>query len=424
MRMEPLRHDHCMTESRPDQVAAAVQEVAVAVQRDRPSIGAEVARYIIERVPDLSHTGVEDVVLEASRANMTILLDYIARGVPLETFAPSAEVIHLTRTLVQRGVSLAAITRAYSVGTQYVIEVWADAVSTYGPDDRRSLEVVKLGTLYTLAWMDLITERLSDEYRRELERLARERGLARVEDVRRVLTETDIDVDAAGTRLGYRLTGRHVALVLRDISAAPDGSAFDAALRELTAAVGTGRGLSVRVDMRTTWCWLPSTPVSPRRVPPPTVPVLVAVGRSATGLEGFRRSHREALDALRVAEIAQCPPGTVTYYDDVDIAAMCSIDPDRYRDFVQTELGDLAANDRSTRRLRDTLGAFYAANSNYRATGANLGIHHNTVRYRIDQAIRLLGHGVEERRLAVELALHLAEVLEHTSGEEVQETLG
>ena len=389
---------------------AAVREVAVGVQRDRPSIGAEVARYIIDRVEDFSRIGVEDVVLEACRANMAILLDYIARAVPLESFEPSAEVIRLTQTLVQRGVSLSALTRAYRVGTQYVIEVWSDAVRTYDPEGPEAVEVAKVGTLYTLAWMDLITERLTEEHRNELERLAREHSLARVEDIRRVLTEAAVDADASGARLGYRLTGRHLAFALRDQSSAPDGTVFDSVLTELASAVGTGRGLSVRVDVRTTWCWFPA-PTTCHHLQRVNVPVLVAVGRPAAGIEGFRQSHREALDALRVAEVAHRTAGTIVNYNDVDIAAMCSIDETRCRDFIRTQLGNLASADRQSRRLRDTLRAFYDANSNYRATGIDLGIHHNTVRYRIDQAARALGHQVEEHRLAVELALHLSHVI-------------
>ena len=90
---------------------------------------------------------------------------------------------------------------------------------------------------------------------------------------------------------------------------------------------------------------------------------------------------------------------------------MCSIDTLRFHDFIATELGDLAAGDAAAGRLRATLAAFYAAGSNYRATGDVLGVHHNTVRYRVEQAATRLGRPVSERRLATELALHLAAAL-------------
>jgi hypothetical protein len=419
VKMTAFSHDHTVSEPSTDNgLQAAVHQVAVALQRDLPRIAAEGAQYFGERIPEIARSGVEDLVLECCRANSTLLLDYLARGVSLESVTPSTEVLQLTRALVQRGLSLSAVVRGYRISTQYILEIWADAVGTYGRDDQPALDVVKAGMSYLMAWIDLITEQLSDEYSTELKRLAGQRAFARAEEVRSVLIDSAMDVDTASTRLGYRLNGRHVALVLRDRSAAPSaGSALDSALREIASWVGTGHGLVVRVDTRTAWCWLPAPHKDYLQIPSPTVPVLVAIGRPATSLEGFRRSHREALAALGVGEMAQGPPGTVTFYENVNIAAMCAADLGGCREFVRTELGALSTNDRSARRHRETLRAFYAANSNYRATAAALGIHHNTVRYRLEQAERALGHKSDTRRLAVELALHLTDVLNGPSEE-------
>ncbi|MDN5746657.1 MAG: helix-turn-helix domain-containing protein, partial [Nocardioidaceae bacterium] len=352
------------------------------------------------------------VVLEMCRANTSIVVDYLARGVALESVAPTEEVVSLTRVLVRSGVSMAAITRAYSLGIQYLIEVWSDAVRRHGPRDKSALEVVQSGTAFLMTRMDVITAQSADEYRIELERLAREQSLARVEDVRRVLSDDGIDIDAAGERLSYRIRGRHRALVLRDESARPDGSAVDRTLRDLVSSLQSGRGLSVRVDLRTTWWWIPASAVEGKELPVPTDAVTVAVGRPGAGLDGFRTSHRDALDGLRVAEMMEGGAPSVTRYDDVELVAMCSVDRQRFLDFIVVELGDLVRQDASTRRLRTTLAAFYAANSNYRAAGEELGVHHNTVRYRVEQASVILGRPVSERRLATELALHFAGVMD------------
>jgi DNA-binding PucR family transcriptional regulator len=55
--------------------------------------------------------------------------------------------------------------------------------------------------------------------------------------------------------------------------------------------------------------------------------------------------------------------------------------------------------------LRDTVRVFLAKGCNAASAGAELGVHENTVRYRIRQAEQLLGHVLEERRVHVELAL-------------------
>jgi DNA-binding PucR family transcriptional regulator len=111
---------------------------------------------------------------------------------------------------------------------------------------------------------------------------------------------------------------------------------------------------------------------------------------------------------MRVAGIARRGPGTLTSFEDVEIASVCSGDPDWCRAFVRAELGRLAEEDEATRRVRATLEAFFAAESNFRATAKRLGVHHNTVRYRLARAEELLGRPPAERRLALEVALHLA----------------
>ncbi len=159
------------------------------------------------------------------------------------------------------------------------------------------------------------------------------------------------------------------------------------------------------------WCWLRLPLSRPVSLPHPAAPFMIAVGRPAEGLAGFRRSHRQALDALRIAELAGRQPGTITYYDEVDVATVCTADMERTRAFIQAELGALVMDDEATRRTRETLAVFYAAKSNYRAAAVQLGVHHNTVRYRLQQAERALGRRVNERRLALELALHLTDLI-------------
>ena len=140
----------------------------------------------------------------------------------------------------------------------------------------------------------------------------------------------------------------------------------------------------------------------------PRAPVLIGQGRPARGLDGFRRSHREASEAARVARLARRPAGTVTRFDDVEIVALCSTDAASCDAFVHDKLGPLAGDTDGAHTLRTTLETYFASNCNFRATAVRLGIHHNTVRYRIERIGALLGRPPEQNRLQFELALHLA----------------
>lgn len=388
--------------------AAWVCRVAAVLVPRAHAIGGEIARHIGARMPEIAAFGAGDTVLATCRANTSGIFDYLSRGVPLETFIPTDEVIALTRDLVKQGLTGNFVFRAYPIGIQYLNEVWADAVRDHGPEGPVAVDVVKIGTSYMMAWLDLITARLSEEHRRELERLARERSLSLVEAVRRVIEDPAVDVEAASHRLGYPLKGRHLAITLREL---PRGagplSSIEALVQDWGEALRAEHSLVVRVDARTSWCWLSLRPGAPSNWRPRQSRILAGIGRPAAGVAGFASSHRDAEDALRVAERIQPPGDAVVSFDMASMAALCAADPARLDAFIGDELGPLAAMGVAARRNRDTLAAFYAANCNFRSAAAALGLHHNTIRYRLEQIEATLGHPVGERRLQIELALHL-----------------
>ncbi|RHW26179.1 hypothetical protein D0Z08_16210 [Nocardioides immobilis] len=405
------------TNPRDNDLAAAqgVQDVVSRLLSTRSLLAADLAEYLIVHMPELREVGVEDLVLKSCRANITALFDNLARAVPVESIAPSPELIDYTRGFVRDGLPLDSIMQAYRLGTAYLITRWTDAAAEQVPG-AAAIGVIKGGTAYLLEWLGVMSNQLADEYRGEVSRLAKERSQARLEDIREILNNFDIEIEAASRRLGYRLADCHLAIALRDVTEGRNsGAALDSALRDLTGALDVTNRLAVYADRRTVWCWLRWTHDQSRELPVPAAPVLMAAGRPWDGIAGFRRSHLEALDALRIAGITGRRAATLTHFEDVNVAAMCTADVDRARDFVRTELAALSADDERTRRIRETLSAFYAANSNFRATATKLGIHHNTVRYRLEQAERALGRPVGERRLALELALHLRDTLAPTS---------
>jgi DNA-binding PucR family transcriptional regulator len=81
---------------------------------------------------------------------------------------------------------------------------------------------------------------------------------------------------------------------------------------------------------------------------------------------------------------------------------------DEARRFVAQQLGDLAAEDKSVARLRETLRVFLEENGSFQNAAARLGVHKNTVAYRIRRAEELLGYGIRERQLELQTALRLA----------------
>ncbi|MBF6278399.1 MULTISPECIES: helix-turn-helix domain-containing protein [Nocardia] len=102
-------------------------------------------------------------------------------------------------------------------------------------------------------------------------------------------------------------------------------------------------------------------------------------------------------------------------YADVELVCLTTGDGsiDAMRTLIARELGRLAARGEATERLRETLRVYLASGCHAGRTGEVLGVHPNTVRYRVRHAEGMLGRIVEERRVHIELALRAL----HTFGD-------
>lgn len=78
-------------------------------------------------------------------------------------------------------------------------------------------------------------------------------------------------------------------------------------------------------------------------------------------------------------------------------------DPDAAERFARTVLRGLAATELA--ELRDTVRHVLTTADSADQVAKSLGIHKNTVRYRTQQAERLLGHPIRERAGDLVLAL-------------------
>jgi hypothetical protein len=132
-------------------------------------------------------------------------------------------------------------------------------------------------------------------------------------------------------------------------------------------------------------------------------------GRQGLGATEVARSLNEALVALNLARGR--PPGQrVVGHRDIGSHALllALLDPDVLRGFREQVLGPVERwdVDHGTELLQ-TLRAFLMSGGRYRATAADLHIHHNTLRYRLGRVELLTGRHLDEvtDRLDVQIAL-------------------
>ncbi len=377
---------------------------------DLPALAADVAARILDEVPGLEVPEVAQMVGTMCEANGAMVLGGLVHGTGIEAVEPTPDFLRWTQALAQHRIPLTSVLRAYRVAHARWWDVWTEQVEARVAIDEAAA-VVAAGSRYLFAWADLLSDQATIEYLEEAGRLARQGSVAQAAFVRGVLSADPDDLGAASRRLGYDLGGRHLAAVLKAPAADEMTDALlERAARGLAEGCGAGRPLAVLVDSRTAWVWVT---IGAEAEPPRTVSgaVRAGVGRSGRGLHGFRASHGEALEASRIAELTERPQGSLTRYAAVELAALCARDIDACRRFVRSNLGALAAADDQSRRLLATLQAFFREGSNYRATSRRLGVHHNTVVYRVTQAEELLGHPLAQGRMQLELALELAATL-------------
>ncbi|WP_169589808.1 helix-turn-helix domain-containing protein [Antrihabitans stalactiti] len=80
------------------------------------------------------------------------------------------------------------------------------------------------------------------------------------------------------------------------------------------------------------------------------------------------------------------------------------------RALVARELAGIDGLDANSQRLRETLHAYIRNLNSPDAAARSLGVHKNTVRYRIQRIEELLGHDIASRRVQLEVALECVAV--------------
>ena len=183
----------------------------------------------------------------------------------------------------------------------------------------------------------------------------------------------------------------------------------------LAAALGGGPALTVPIGERVVWAWTSGDQL----IDDPAAVghrmgegVRAAIGTCLKGLAGMADSHDEAVVTRRVAELRSLRSGTVVGYRAADLTALLTADPVEAVRFTDAELGQLLEDTDDAARLRATIRFYLEENLSPARTARRLGIHRNTVVHRVKQTEQLLGHAIEQRRLQLEVALRLSEMID------------
>ena len=398
-------------------VAQSASDVSSALTPHTAELSAEIYRLIVRKIPPLTGDHRILTLLEGSVGeNVTTLLHVLQHGIDLENVRAPAAAQEYARRLAQRGVPIAALLRAYRIGSARFQDRCLEELGR-STDDASLISAAGLRIAHnTAAYIDRISEELVSAYEAEKENWLRNLSAARAARVRVLLSGERVDVASSEAILGYRLRQDHVGAVCWAGEAEAGGGTLTR-LEQATAEVARragckGRPIFLPQDESSAWAWLPlgaqqafAIPAADPRPGGAEAGVRLAVGAAAPGLAGFRRTHQQALGAYAVALAAGPSARFMTCFSDIAPLALMSGSIALVRAWVIEILGALADDDDQHSTLRDTLRVFLHENGSFKATAERLTLHKNTVQYRIRKAERSLGHPVGENRLHVELAL-------------------
>jgi PucR C-terminal helix-turn-helix domain len=351
-------------------------------------------------------------------------LEGIERGEEITEPIPSVALAQAHRA-ARNGVPLDTVLLRYTAGytllEDFVIEEFerCDCLGENGAL-RHLLKV-------QAALLERLTTAIAGEYKYERERTSRSPEQRRSELVRRLLSGAPVDTAA----FDYDFSAWHLGVIATGPGAVP-------ALRSLQVGLGCEL-LSVPRGGESVWAWLGGrrrlTAIDLERAgrvldahtrrlgdlgggPGWPLPkgLYFACGEPASGLEGWRLTHRQAQAALVVAlrRRDRIPrngsPPTLTRYADVALLAAALQDEALARALIDVYLSPLGDPHNGNSVLCETLRAYLAAECHSSSAAAKLDLARGTVAKRLRMIEEKLGRTLHPCPAELEVALLLDEL--------------
>ncbi|MFJ7789338.1 PucR family transcriptional regulator [Pseudomonas sp. NPDC096925] len=354
----------------------------------------------------------EDPVILAAcrRANRAELLHWANAnmqrpGEPVQPYV-STDMVDTARELARRGMSELLMNVARS--TQNTAwELWMKMAFSLTQDPVVLEEFLKVSSQSISEFIDSNMRVVTQIILEEKSAQSHDDPIDKRSLVSRLLDGRDIDAEQFARRLGYSLLPKHCAYLIWSESPEAEIRPLEDVARTLAQLTGTVAPLIVFAGPATLWVW--SNAAKPldlsmlqdigRQFPK----IRVAIGSPGTGVNGFRRSHMEALTTQRLMGRLAGAPAVATI-DQVRMVSLMTQDARAARQFVLSTLGRLATEPTV---LQHSLHAFLANGCNITQTAEVLGTHRNTLLRRLERAQGLLPVSFADHRIQIAAALEL-----------------
>ncbi|AUG75417.1 transcriptional regulator [Kitasatospora sp. MMS16-BH015] len=310
----------------------------------------------------------------------------------------------VARDIVRRGLDESALD-AYRVGESVAVRMWTQIACTLTDDPQELAELLDVSLRSIAAFVDGTLTAISARMRAERAELTHGTHAERRETVALLLEGAPITQERAESRLGYRLQPVHTAAILWTDAPEADLGRLDRAAYALAEAAGEPSPLSVIAGAATRWLWMHGRPEADRaRAALDQLPeVRVAVGSTGPGLDGFRRSHLDALTTQQMLARLTSPT-RLAFHHEVELVALLTADPERADRFLRRTLGELET---APPEVTEALRVFITEQCNATRAAARLFTHRNTLLRRLARAEQLLPRPLAHHTIEVGTALQI-----------------
>jgi DNA-binding PucR family transcriptional regulator len=310
------------------------------------------------------------------------------------------EPMSIAREVARRGLTAFTLD-AYRVGEGVAWRRLMEIAFELTSDPAELHELLDVCSRSISAFIEGTLAGIAEQIDQELDDLTRGTHAERRETVALILEGAPITRKRAEARLGYALTGPHTAAVIWSDDPAGDMARLDAAAEALGHAAAV-RPLTILASVATRWVWVPGRSIDTVALSHSIDPdIHVAIGPCAEGIDGFRRSHFDAITTQQMLARLQSPQ-RVALFADVELVALITADTDRTTKFIRHALGDLET---AGSELQEYVRIFVHEQCNASRAAARLYTHRNTLLRRLARADELLPRPLAQSSVNVAVAL-------------------
>lgn len=404
------------------EILAVVADIARSLGERESDIARTMASLLAHEIDQLDDDPILVELLESSvQGNISTIIHILANDIPIDHLQPTTAAVEYALRLAQRDVPSNSLVRAYHMGQNDMMQICFDEVQALHLEGQLDLGVLKHISDVIYSYIDWITLFVFDAYENERRRWIGAQGNVHSSTIHTLLADKGETSQSFETETGYQLDRNHLALVVwnNGPEAVTTLNSIDRIARSTALFLHSdGPPIITAIDRRTVWAWIP---LGSRTAALDTAELAAALhlddwtrltaGLPAHGIQGFRRTHEQALAAYSVATVPGTPTRSVVGFGDkgVAVVSLLAQDLDSTRSWVWEVLGPLAENTDGAATLRKTLNAYFTNGESHLHTARELNLHRNTVKYRINKALD--HHTVNRDKLDLALALQVCEFL-------------